>query len=435
MSALLANRLMQVPSVQQFLNALLGDLSERRSLLVLLPAEMKAIDLWYAIERHLVRQDFHIEEILLPALPTEDSPTVALGEALNVQWPEDSSPRSIVNLMISKGLPDIVHLKGFDELPEPARTTWLIFLSEWAQVSQGLSTRKDVLPALILFTPGFTLPAKVPESNVRLSVHHWWGFPSALEVQLLCRLESASDEQSPRHRWREHLIPAVAGSDIMLAGHLYDHLDLDSPRLLSLLQEFGDQFRWTRQDLQEWGADDFLRTHTHNEGPLSSPPLRWYRLWTHGALNWTPEYGLELHTAALALLNRTEDVKHRLWRGQTSLLFPLIDNVRLAICRHLSHRYGKNWPVRWDQPRHDSDAAAVRDTPLACQWSHLALLFKPGSCAPLHREQYHLQSVVQLTSQIRNKLAHYQPITLGDFERLWREMRQLPQRIKVTMSA
>ena len=430
---MLTDMLMQAPSVQQFLNALLDDLSERRSLLVLLPAGIEARDPWYAIEGHLVRRDFHIEEIVLPVLPTETSPTVALGKALNVQWPEDSSPRSIANLMISEGLPEIIHLTGFDELAEPARTTWLAFLSEWAQVSKNLFDREATIPpALILFAPGSAFPPPLPESDLYLSIHYWWGFPSALEVQMLCRLENASDERSPLHRWREHLIPSLVGNDISLAGHLWDHLYLDFDQLLPLLQLFGEQRGWTLQDLQAWEAEELLLPLISNETrPFGNPSLRWYQLWARGVLNWTPEYGIELHTAALALLSRAEDLQHRLWRGQTSLLFPLIDNVRLTLCRHLSRQYGQDWPIRWHPPDIEEEARAVQDSPLACQWGHLAWLL--NNCGYLRGER-RLLPVVNSTRWIRNELAHYRPIILRDFEGLWRKMDQIQRRIEVALS-
>ena len=223
----------------------------------------------------------------------------------------------------------------------------------------------------------------------------------------------------------------MAGNDVALARHLWNHPNLDSAQLPSLLQEFGYQYGWTRRHLHDWDADDFLLISTHNEVHPSSPPLRGYQLWAHGALNWTPEYGLELHTAALALLGRTEDLQHRLWRGQTSLLFPLIDNVRLAICRYLSRRYEKGWPV-WLPPHDENEAYAVQDNPLACQWGHLARLI--NHCGLLRKERI-LRPVVNLTWRIRNELAHYRPIPLSDFSKLWIELHQLQQKIKVNVSA
>ncbi len=429
---MLADILRQVPSVQGFLDTMLADLSGKRSLLVLLPEGVKADDLWNAIG-YLVRHKFYAEEIMLPNLQPEALPAAALGKALSVQWPEDSSPRSIENLMISNDLPEIIYLRGFNELSEPAQKIWLDFLSRWAQVSQIFPDP----PTLILFTCGNLRLLKIPNTNVRLSIRYWWGFPSALEMQLLCRLRRASGEQSLRHRWSEHLISAIAGNDVNLAEYLWNPLHSSLDQLPSLLQEFGTRQRgWTRQDLQEWGADNFLVTPIHNaDRPSSSPPPKWYQLWTHGALNWTPEYGLELHTSALALLDRTEDLQHRLWRGQTSLLFPLIDDVRLSICRHLSRYYGKSWPVRWQTPNNNFDKAAVEANPLSCQWNHLASLFNSNGDVPLGREQRELKPVVIQAQQIRNKLAHYQFIAFSDFEKIWAEIGRVKSKIKVAVPA
>ena len=424
---------MQAPSVQQFLNALLDDLSERHSLLVLLPEGIEARDPWYALEGHLVRRDFYIKEIVLPDLPTEPSPPVALGNALNVQWPGDSSPRSIANLMLSQDLPDIIHLTGFDELAESPKKTWGAFLSDWTQASKNILDREAAPPpALILFALGSAFPLPLPESDLYLAIHHWWGFPSALEVQMLCRLENANYEQVPLHRWREHLIPSLIGNDIALAGHLWDQLSLDFDQLLPLLQSYGEQRGWTHQDLQAWDVEELLPTLTSNETHLlhnSSP--HWYHLWAHGLLNWTPEYGIEIHTAALALLSRTEDLQHRLWRGQTSLLFPLIDNVRLALCRHLSRQYGQDWPLRWYPPDSEEEIRAVQDSPLACQWGHLAWLL--NNCGYLRGER-RLRDVVQSARWMRNELAHYRPIALSHFEGLWRDIQRLRQKLRVTVS-
>lgn len=430
---MLTDMLMQTPSVQQFLNALLDDLSERRSLLVLLPEGIETRDPWYALEGHLVRRDFDIEEIVLPDLPTEPSLPVALGNALNAQWPGDSSPRSIANLMLSQDLPEIIHLTGFDELAESSKRTWGAFLSDWARASKNILDQEATTPpALILFALGAAFPLPLPESDLYLAIHHWWGFPSALEVQMLCRSENVNGEQVPLRRWREHLLPSLVGNDIALAGHLWDQLHLDFDQLLPLLQSFGKLRGWTLQDLQAWDAEELLFPLTSNEAhPSRIPPPRWNQLWSRGVLNWTPEYGIEIHTAALALLNRAEDLQHRLWRGQTSLLFPLIDNVRLALCRHMSRQYGQDWPIRWYPPDIEEEARAVQDSPLACQWGHLAWLL--NNCGYLHGER-RLRDVVKPARWIRNELAHYRPVSLSQFEGLWRQIQQLQQEIQVTVS-
>lgn len=428
---MLTDTLMHAPSVQRFVDVLFDDLSTRRSHLVLFPTGAEPIDLWPALEGRLFRQDFYVEEIVLPELPSKERPVIALGEALDVQWPEASSPRSVANLMISGDLPQIIHLKGFEELPEPDRKTWVKFVLDWTQTSKSLSDRNFDPPALSIFTPGPALPDRVPESDLHLSVHYWWGLPSALEIQILCRSENADSQCSPLHRWREHLVPAITGNDIALAEYLWDCLHLDCEQLLPLLQVFGEQRGWTPDLLQAWDIEDFLPTLTGIHSP-HLPPSRWHQLWAHRVLNWTPEYGPELHAAALALLGRAEDLQHRLWRGQTNLALPLIDDIRISICRHLSQQYGEDWPLRWCPPDIAEEADAVRDSPFACQWGHLVHLFR--NCGSLRRERPLLQPA-ELTREIRNTLAHYRPITLRDFERLWREIGRLRRRITVSSPA
>ncbi|HWQ14177.1 MAG TPA: hypothetical protein VNL77_15370 [Roseiflexaceae bacterium] len=151
----------------------------------------------------------------------------------------------------------------------------------------------------------------------------------------------------------------------------------------------------------------------------TQPPLSRLELWAHGIVGATPEYGIELHVAALAALGRTEEIRHRLWRAQARTLLPLIDHVRLQICEELTRTYGPDWPIRWRAPLSDEEEQAVRISPLACQWGHLEWLVK--NCADL-RAANRWRSLVSLCRWIRNEIAHYRPVGFGDFESLRREV-------------
>lgn len=136
-------------------------------------------------------------------------------------------------------------------------------------------------------------------------------------------------------------------------------------------------------------------------------------------LYWTPEYGLEFHSAVLAMLDRMEVVEHRVWRSQAQLVLPQIDELRLALCLHLTHLYGSDWPHRWIKPRHREELLGVKSTPYACQWGHLEYLL--SNCSALQSDVRWL-SLVQCARTVRNELSHYRSISLDEYERLRNEV-------------
>lgn len=417
MSVHLTDNLFQLPGVRQFLHALLDDLAQGRSVLALAPAGIDLDSIWQAIREDLWRRDFHVQEIPLPSLSVDDPPAAALGHALQVQWASPNAPRTVANLLSAGRLPDIVQLHGFEQLPSTTIPNWTNFLAQWGQASQNVADQGQTPTALCLLTPASALLPHLPESNVYLTIHWWWGIPSALELRLLCRLEESDLEWDIAARWREHLLPSLAGNDVALAEHLWDDLSLDTTGLSERLRTFALARGWTTDNLQGWGASQLIAANGRNNHLRSLlPPNHLRALWSQGALSWTPEYGLELHSAALALLGLKEVLNHRLWRGQAALMLPLIDSVRLNLCSRFTRFYGCDWPVRWFQPESSEEDNAVRDNPLACQWGYLALLLR--KCNALRSERRWLPLVSQL-HQIRNELAHYRPISFSDIERVW----------------
>lgn len=412
-----------VPSVQQFVNTLTSDLANKRSLVVLLPVGVDPAGIWSALRAELWKRDFEFEEMSLPTLPEGRAPVAALSEVLRVNWKSSDIPRTAANLMATGNLPDIVQLEGLEELPDTARRDWVMFLTQWARISQNMADRGRMPTALCMVVPAVAILPHIPESDVHLAVHWWWGFPSTLEIHLLCRLGNESNAWGIVPRWREHLLPALVGNDVSLVECLWDCLHLNAEDLVDRLYSFAEQRGWEAKALRTWGAEELVVTSNYDHGHQPSPLSAQLRtLWAHGALCWTLEYGLELHTAALAILGRNEELRHRLWRGQAELLLPLIDHMRLKLCDHLTQSYGHDWPVRWHPPASSEEEAAVRNSPLACQWGHLEWLLK--NCVHLRSEQRWV-SLASLARWIRNEMAHYRPVTFRDFEGFWRKVAQV----------
>lgn len=422
MSLGLATSLMQMPTARQLLDQLLEDLQFGRSVLGLLPEGVDPSRLRSALWDGLGHWHLHTQEVFISQLDAP-MPAAALGQALGVNWGAATVPRTVENLLRQTGLPEILFLDGFDELAEENRVQWLQFMVQWAQVCQGRHSTdegdSEIPPALCLLAQASKVPHPPPLTNVKLSIRAWRGIPTTLEMRLLCRLASEQDT-APLSRWREHTIPAIAGSDLDLGDYLWDQEYRTGVQLAHVLRAFAQERGWDQAELEAWSVHNLPRSAA---SWLESRPLPpdLYQAWARGIVHWTPEYGLECHSAVLALLNRQEALDHRLWRGQAEFLLPQIDETRLALCDHLNRSYGQDWPHRWQKPETDRELQEVINTPFACQWGHLRSLLQRRELSAERR----WQRLANYSWWIRTELAHYRPIALKDYEKFCDEVELL----------
>ena len=418
MSLELSTYLLQMPTVRHLLDQIQNDLRHGRSVLGLFPEGIDAGWIRSVLWDGLGHSDLHIREILISQLDVQ-TPAAALGQALGVDWGVSTTPRTVENLLTQADLPEILFLDGFDELAEEDRDQWLQFILQWAQVCQGRhftdEVSTEIPPVLCLLAQASQVPYELPFTNVLLSIRVWRGIPTTLEMRLLCRLASEHNT-GPLSRWKEHTIPAIAGSDIDLADYLWAQEYRDRDELTDLLRAYGQQRGWDQMELEDWPLHSHPRNSTVWQEDWALPsPL--HRIWARGMVHWTPEYGLERHSAVLALLDQKETLDHRLWRGQAGFLLPEIDEIRLVLCTHLNRSYGLNWPYKWQEPETEIECREVRRTPFACQWGHLEYLLQ--KCPNIQIEQRWLP-LVHHSRQLRNAVAHYRPITLKDYEKFSR---------------
>jgi hypothetical protein len=216
----------------------------------------------------------------------------------------------------------------------------------------------------------------------------------------------------------------LAGSDLPLLQHLWECPEAGPAALLPLLRDFAAQQGWSQQQLREWGAEPLRNGGNGHRGPSASPPKSVQLLWANGSLSCTPEYGVELSAAALATLDREKEIWHRVWRGQAELLLPLLDQARLLLCDYLTERYGRDWPVKWYRPDRWEDEAAVRSNPLACQWGYLEWLIR--NCSQLRNERRWL-SLITPACEVRNAMAHYEPVGYDKFDLVLREFERFTE--------
>lgn len=407
---------------KRFLNRVVSDLERGCSALVLFPEGEDYDSLWQRVNKRLWQDDYDCSGVWLPELPADGTVPSAMGELLGARWGSAQTLRTVESLAVSEGLPEIIHLRGFDKLTEDARETWLALMRRWADAAKSREAHGWRPTALCMMASASSLPHPPPE-DIWLVTRWWWALPSALEMRLLCRhgSDAAGENLDLETRWREHIMPSLVGNDVGLAHFLWNDLTKDSDHITERLRRWAAKKGWTCRVLAKWKLErGSIHALEKDRVRAAQPSVQQQRLWAHGLLNWTPEYGTMLSPAVLVILHEYQAIKHRLWRGQVKLLLPLIDSVRLLLCQKWTERYGADWPWRWQLPRSHEEAEAVRTNPLASGWGHIEVLLRSREEM---RDERTLIPLVSHARYVRNELAHYRPVTFQDFRVLWHRSR------------
>jgi len=404
---------------RRFLRSVTGDLSEGKTAVVLLPSLLDPVMVRESILHGLARGEYHAMEVRA----SESSPFSALASAILPLHKKVPSSADIPALLSAKGLPDVVCVSGLEDLPVSSRVEWLAFMARWAGQCQVVADCGGKVVPLLAVMPATGLWKKADPDGVYFSVRLLWGTASALEARMACRIASEAEARTPCARWREHVLPSVAGGDFLAMDALWDCAENGLQDILTALSAYAAKSGWDRDLLVAMGMDGFLSLGNKAvEPPPYFPKDRFYDLWASGAMGWTPEYGLEAHSAALLVFGREDEVRHRVWRGQADLLLPMLDQIRLSLCERFTRLYGEDWPVRWVRPQSDEEDAAARENPLAVQFGHMQYLV--GSIPAMLHEQK-IGTLIAMSRWVRNELAHYRPVGFRDFEGLVREAARL----------
>lgn len=426
-------------SVQRFLSTIVDDLvANRTSTIILLPAGVAPADVWELIRSELDRRQCDLYEI--PLVDLDEHPLVALesffGTPRSAQALSWTLEAFFERAHVGALLPDILYLEDLQHLSGTAVAEWVTLTTRWAKLNQGLTQSDRNRTAMCLIVPATLVLDQLPTGNVHLAIHWWWGFPSVSETLMLCRNDSSFSYDHCLTSWCEHLLASLAVGDSTFLAHLRPWIDQCDHVLEQKALDFAISRDWTATLLRSCGADTLFKGSLSQRGHLSAgPPALLRQLWAIGALQWTPEYGVELHTAAVVCIGLCDEFRHRIWRGQVQLVYPTIDYLRLTVCHSLTKYYGRDWPIRWRRPEDERLAEAVERDPNACELSYLVALLDRNMNKEVKAQWY---SLVEQLARIRNKLAHYAPISFAEFEQLWKladEALQPPERLGMTMRA
>lgn len=398
-------------SVHKIIDSVIEDICDGRNVFLLLTEEIDRMHISSHVFNALYRKEFIVEKVDVSEIEESLSLADALGQRLQITW-EQGKERTIGNLLNSDGLPEVIILEGLETLEDGIARNWIKMLDQWVQ---QIKTSHDAGARSTLFftaIPAMRFFQNIPNPGPSLSLRWWWGIPSTLETQCLCRacIENGATEGKLQAQWVESIVPGIIGNDVDFGSFILEALYEPMEAIETRLIEYAHKRSWKEEILKKWGIDEtFCRSiktiATDSISPLMPPPkLR--ELWSKGIVSWTPENGAEIHLAAIAVLGWKNEIRHRFWREQAKLLLPVIDSLRIHICEKMTSEYGDNWHTRYCTPS-NIQTTELQESPLACEWGYLEYIFKTVHA---FRKQNSLLSLIMQARSIRNKLAHYQTI-------------------------
>ena len=416
---------LSLPSVKAFAQAIVNDLGQRRSVLVILPQQINLQRMQDLIAQELSHEGLWWENVFVPPSNSLDGTlqrAAWLLESLQIPKTRWRGNRYLRDFLSIEELPDVIFLVGLDNIPDGHVREWLDFIKQWHQAShQARNTGKEPR-AICVFTQAEQHLGDLPPADLYLEVYRWWGFPPKLEMRLACRQQDNPHEITPRDIWREHMLSSLIGGDWRLIERLWNIPDMEFSQLIRTLTAYAREKGWSKQMLRELGWKADLIGSRSRFGMLSVPPKQIEPFWIRGIVCASPEYGIEAHPAALAILDKQEEVKHRLWRAQTAIFLPRVEEIRRSVCKAISREKGKGWALRWNTPETQREIIAIRQNPLAIQLGYLETLLRDMSH---FRAQQRYRFIISQARRIRNQIAHYQIASFQDFESLIDEFRKI----------
>ena len=228
------------------------------------------------------------------------------------------------------------HLEGF--AAEGMREALVARLEEQGRAATLRSSRTGVVSSAVVVSTDAAIGYHA-SGHEYISAHWYWGCLSTAEMSILAHALSQGMSADPIHAaWAQSVVAELAGTDVALLAQICARWQpsFGEDELLGILSEYAARRGWTA----EW-----LRIHTN--GMQESfrpgrrikpiyPPHNLAPLFEAGVLEWQPDSGMSVHTAALAQTGDITEIRRRIWAGQAKYLMPVIDRERIETYQYLS---------------------------------------------------------------------------------------------------
>jgi hypothetical protein len=396
MNERLWNQILLMPSSNNLIENITGDVLAGQSVIVLLPIGVPGSPIIEELVRRLQAKNRQIQTVEGPFLSTSNFAARVLG-GVKAESAELSS------ILADPSFPEIVLLEcGTNKNSYVGDAITLV--TEWARYAKQVTPGFGRICSLLLVINANNFTISLPSIDTCLSIRWWWGLPSELEVRLLNRL-NLRDTSGVDDLWRECVVAAFGCGDAAITIDMLEKPLLSFRDCIEYLRSYG-----SRSGIKPYiGKQNSSRPYV-SRSPPDHPDQRQINQWAEGQLICSFEHGIEIHPSALTNTREGEDeLSRRLWRSQASLLLPMVDRIRGIVCRQLVRDYGNVW---WDNlncmPNDERDQKRLEADPIDAELGLLVTLCRRSS-PPLTLA--HWDRSLEISYDIRNTLAHYQPVT------------------------
>lgn len=422
-----ASEVLRLPRPQRRLRRMADRLCEGHTVIWFLPGHAPMEELLTALEEHF-RERVEVASVYVPH--SVKWPEQWLMDRYRVEgdpWSEEAAEA----LLSCPDVPEVVVLRDLDRLHEDELKQWRRFLEDWAQINRrpnrALADRKAFLVPLA--DPRAVAVFDELREDPLLDKVWYWGWVTSREVRVVAA-ECLRDrnQTGAAALWGEAVWAPLAGADLECFLWMVEeiHIDLPLEDLLARLQGYGEERGFSALLGSLDGGEpsaSFINGAPVGDGerePVSgSQPL-----WLAGGLDWHDEGGYGLHSALLSMAGQQGPLLHRIWRGQTSVLLPMIDQYRIAVSWELAG-YDRWWPEflrqKLSAEDYEEDGTPVE---LAAEFMHIIEFLDARARTAAQRE---LRRNVNAVRKTRNALAHYRPVEWPQFqhvcEQYWRHAR------------
>lgn len=389
-----------LPSAAQMLNDVRKELSEGVSLCLVFAIPGDIIEFQRILCHGLLIEDSLTTcSIYLPELET-----ITLANFQKSIAGVEYQNNSLELFMKSDAAPDVIIIQGFDEIENSLQNDTMWLMRRWVEHCHTNADKKS----LCLVVPG-NLAAKIHEiqlstTSSRLKIRYLIGMPSALEVQLISRAQSGIELISAEAHWRELLVSSLSGNDLDIA-YMLGHSQLNNlDDINEVLKEYAGLNSWELSTFEkEFKGWIPLSSGMKPDMPQHIENIK--LLWKQTTI-YTPEYGEEIHPAVLAIMGKYDEIRHRVWRSQTTLVLPVIDELRIKIFLLLKNRINKTWNHE-EIPEIGELKYSLDQLPVDS----------------VVRQQFY--DIVRHARDIRNKLSHVEVINLREYILLWNSWQKI----------
>ncbi|NMB46665.1 MAG: hypothetical protein GX998_09685 [Firmicutes bacterium] len=324
---------------------------------------------------------------------------------------------------------DLLVIKGIDLLAKDALELWVAFVGEWAAAAKTQQA-KGYFPASILIAAQNPELCRLVSEDVNLALYWYWGWLGELEMQLLARnymYETGPLGTDGNLLWLECSAIGLAGFDADLLYWLLHNGEgaRDINDLARLLKTYAEEKRlWSSENIRVLQEGSNWDEQWQHGMVWSRPPQNQVDLWSNGILDWQSRQGLVIHSAAVALTGNSLELQHRIWREHARVLLPLLDRMRLDVCRYLDRSFldWNGYCTSLPDYSEQGDAATDAREPVAEFTSIIEFLNGRVHYYPVWRT---FRDIIYNVRDVRNSLAHYTPLNKDQFTTILQQINQM----------